>query len=90
MPVANFNKNGDYTTVWLEHKVKTIKSGKRKGETVEVFEGSIDTGNGKMIALSFYAGQDPVDVDDKTLFAVNANKWKGDSKPKRSKAKNSW
>ena len=83
--MANFEK-GDYTTVWCKPKTKEVRKGENKGTSYEVYEGHLDTGGGKMIAITLYADQvTPVDTKDGDMFPVKVGKWKGTPKSKRGK-----
>ena len=71
-------------TIWL--KPKTIKN--KKGEEIEVFQGSVDQGGGKMMKVTLYRDLSIVSTDDGDLLPCRLTKWKSDrnSKNKRQKA----
>lgn len=86
--MANFNKNGKSTTVWLKRKTKKVFKGDRKGEEYDVFEGHLDIGGGKMIGLKFYADTVPTESENgEEIYPIDAWKWKGTPQQKRTKSK---
>ncbi len=76
-------------TLWLEEKDRKVFKGDRKGETYQCFEGTIDTGGGKMITIKMYSNTDPVDKDGKTLLPLKVSKWKGNPS-RRKTTRKSW
>lgn len=87
--MAEFKEGKNYTTVWCKPKTKKVFKGENKGEEYEVYEGHLNLGGGKMLAMTFYANQvEAVETKDGLMFAVKVGKWKSNRTNSNSRGRN--
>lgn len=85
---TKFKDNTNNATVWLKQKTKKVFKGENKGNDYDVFEGTIDTGGGKMITLKIYSNTMETTNEDGTFLPVRISKWKGTPKQKTVRKSN--
>lgn len=87
--MAKFDAYGN-AKVWLKRKTKRKRKGENQGEEYHVFEGSVDTGGGKMITIKCYRVEEVETKNGEIMFPLRVSKWKGTPRTNTNKSKNNW